>query len=652
MDRKKNGQGKLPMWQERLRRNSAAMREEFERMDKRTALYNGTREIEKTPDAKSSKAAAQASGVRNIVAELMEAQVDSSFPMPKVTARRQEHEELAKTLEDFLRNETDRLPFEMLNDMDERITPIQGGDIFLVEWDSDRHTHETRGELCVSLLHPRQVIFQDGVNEINDMDFIIVQMGMSKKHVKEKYGVSVANETESDPQSRGGSSTAEDVVTVNFGYFRNDKGGIGRYTWVNDMELEDLEDYQARKMRRCTKCGADMTGLDSCRHCGNAQAEEYDSDEMELYEDIETRNGVIPMMTETEEFPEGVSESGLMMDEFGNAYEAEPMLTERPTRIPRYKPDIYPIVVRKNVSSWGKALGDSDIDKIMDQQNMIKKCDSRIQEKLDKGGSILTRGEKTEVSKTDEQLREVILESPQELTLFGIHNLQVDTSQDQAIAEANYEQARRILGITDSFQGRPDRTATSGTAKQIAVAQSAGRLESKRIMKNAMYADLYAVMFRFLLAYSDEPRSVRHNNIDGSTTYSEFNKYDYLAQDAAGEWYWLDDFLFSVDNTSSLAGNRESMWQEIRMNLQTGAFGDPSDPETLIMFWEMMAGQHYPGAAEIRERLEKKRQEQLAQMQMQQMQMLPQETQTQMPTQQVADVGVEDASGSAMEMML
>ena len=45
-------------------------------------------------------------------------------------------------------------------------------------------------------------------------------------------------------------------------------------------------------------------------------------------------------------------------------------------------------MIRKNVSSWGKALGDSDIDKIMDQQNMIKKCDSRIQEKLDKGGSI------------------------------------------------------------------------------------------------------------------------------------------------------------------------------------------------------------------------------------------------------------------------
>ena len=92
-------------------------------------------------------------------------------------------------------------------------------------------------------------------------------------------------------------------------------------------------------------------------------------------------------------------------------------------------------------------------------------------------------------------------------------------------------------------------------------------------------------------------------------------------------------------------------------DLQTGAFGDPSDPETLILFWEMMAGQHYPGAAEIRERLEKKRQEQLAQMQMQQMQQtLPPETQTQMPqgaeSMGVPDMAVEDASGSAMEMML
>ena len=48
------------------------------------------------------------------------------------------------------------------------------------------------------------------------------------KPLREKYGVNVEGEGESDPQSRGGTNTADDVVTVNYGYFRNEKGGIGR----------------------------------------------------------------------------------------------------------------------------------------------------------------------------------------------------------------------------------------------------------------------------------------------------------------------------------------------------------------------------------------------------------------------------------------
>jgi len=606
---------KIDIWNERLRKNEAALAEEFTRMDQRANLYNGTRDIEATPAAagkkRGKKPPDKASGVRNIVAELIEAQVDSSFPLPKVTARRQEYEGLAKTLEDYLCNETDRQPFEMMNDMDERISPVQGGSVFLVEWDSERHTHQTRGELCVSILHPRQVIFQDGVKDINDMDFVIVNMGMTKKHVYAKYHVSVENETESDPASRGGTGVSDDIVTVHFGYFRNDKGGIGRFTWVNDVVLEDLEDYQARRAKKCADCGAEwQEGAAACPSCGSRKAESRSADSFTLYEDIARSDGsIIPQYA-------GMGADQQIMPQVGGLPAMMPQM--EPTRIPYYKPDVYPIVVRRNVSAWGKPLGDSDVDKIADQQNMIKKCDTRVQEKLDTGGSVLMKSKRTKMPYHDGQFKVIEVETPDELSCFRLVNLQVDTGQDQAVSDSNYQQARNILGITDSFQGRPDRTATSGTAKQIAVAQSAGRLESKRIMKNAMYADLYAVMFRFLLAYSDEPRAVRHKNVDGSTSYSEFNKYDYLAQDDAGEWYWIDDFLFSVDNSSSLAGNREAMWQEIRMNLQTGAFGDPADIETLILFWGMMAGQHYPYAAEIKEQLEQRRQmmEQQAQMQM------------------------------------
>ena len=654
----KEKSGLLSVWQERLKKNESAMQPEYNRMAKRAALYDGTREIDKVAGATSDKAAAKATSVRNIVAELMESQVDPSFPMPKITARKKANEELALTAEDFLRNETDRLPFERMNDMDERISPVQGGSYYLVEWDSDRHTHQTRGELCVTLIHPRQVILQDGVNDINDMDFFIINQPMTKKHVKEKWGVDVEKEKEISPESRGGQTAADDLVTVHFGYFRNDEGGIGQYIWVNDTEIQYMRDYQARKGKKCKACGSDMTGLDTCPYCKGTKTEDSDSDTFQLFEDIQLSNGeVLTQFEEVWEYPEMV-ENELMMDEFGNAFEAIPRKVKRPREIPYYKPDIYPLVQRRNVSVWGKASGDSDVDKIMDQQNTIKKCDTRIQQKLDTGGSILALGEELELEQTDEQLRIVRIENPSDLSMIHLMNLQVDTSQDQQAAETAYQHARQLLGITDSFQGRPDRTATSGVAKQIAVAQSAGRLESKRIMKNAAYADLYEVMFKFLLAYSDEPRSVRHKNIDGSTTYKEFNKYDYLAQDAAGEWYWNDDFLFSVDNSSALAGNREAMWQEIRMNFQTGAFGNPQDIDTQILFWGMMAYQHYPNAAEVKAQLEQKKQMQTAPQQP----IAPESPMTEsvppgaasLPgnaTMSQMDVAVQEGAGSSMNMM-
>lgn len=617
--KKYDEKGLIQLWQDRLQKNETAYSKELNAMDERTAYYQGNRAIKPKESSKSGKVQ-PASMVRNIVSELVEAQVDSAIPMPKVTARREIDEPLAKTVEDFLRNELDRMPFERMNDMDERVCPVQGGDYFLVEWDADRHTHNTRGELSVTLLHPKQVIPQNGVNEINDMDYIIVRLGMSKAHVREKYGVSVMEEEESNPESRGGASRADDVVTVNFGYFRNRDGGIGRFAWVNETVLEYLEDYQARQGKKCGKCGQ-LVVEDNCQFCGSKKIVDTQEDSFTLYEDIRRSDGsVIPAYSHVQQFPmEGMRE--IIMNPFtGEAMQAKKVQSQVPTKIPLYKPDMYPILLRKNVSAWGKVLGDSDVDKVKDQQNAIKKCDTRIQEKLDKGGSVLIKHEDTKLDYTDEQLKIMEISSPAELSCFGIHNLQVDVSMDRVIADDNYQNARNIIGITDSFQGRQDRTATSGTAKQIAVAQSAGRLESKRIMKHAMYADLFHVMFKFLLAYSDEPRMVRHSNIDGTVKYTVFNKFDFLRQDEADEWYWVDDFLFSVDNSSALAGNREGMWQETRMNFQSGAFGNPQEISTQLLFWNMMSKLHYPLAADIKAQLEEMQHNQDGMKQGQQMQ--------------------------------
>ena len=79
--------------------------------------------------------------------------------------------------------------------------------------------------------------------------------------------------------------------------------------------------------------------------------------------------------------------------------------------------------------------------------------------------------------------------------------------------------------------------------------------------------------------------------------------------------------MFSTDDTAPLANNREAMWQEARMNLQTGAFGDPSQLQTLILFWSQMETLHYPMAAEAKQYLEQQFQQQQAAQQAQMMQM-------------------------------
>lgn len=54
------------------------------------------------------------------------------------------------------------------------------------------------------------------------------------------------------------------------------------------------------------------------------------------------------------------------------------------------------------------------------------------------------------------------------------------------------------------------------------------------------------------------------------------------------------------------------------MNLQSGAFGDPTDIETLILFWSKMEELHYPGAGATRKFLEERREAQAAQASMMQ----------------------------------
>ena len=704
---------KLVLWQQRLSQSDEYWQHEVDRMNWREKLYAGQRKL--TPlvpgETRKNGLPKKTSHVRNIVFENIESQVSSTIPAPKVTPRRQKDERKAALIEHMLRNEVDRLPFEQLNDLAERTVPIQGGTLFLVEWNNTKGTHDTVGEVEVQQLHPKQLAPQPGIyTGIQDMDWVILKLPTTKEDIRREFGVDVSDQMESEPQVRGSGDedTAEDALTKYVGYAKNDKGGIDRYVWVNDIELEDLENYQARRQPVCKRCGrvrplvgqvlsnsvsggvgdllpdpatgavgglippqleqqaagvalASRMAMDTlagapgglgdvpveagpapeepkrydggpCPWCGGDEWTTQEQEFEQIMLPIRTRMGTqIPGMHPA-------------VDELGRA-------VMEPTQVPFYRPDVYPLVLQKSVSVYGQLLGNSDVDQIQDQQNTVNRMEQKIIDRLVKAGTRITLPAKASLRTDPEDGERWFLDSPADKSMIDVLQFSGDLQYELMYLANVYEEARQILGITDSFQGRADSTATSGKAKEFSAAQAAGRLESKRVMKEAAYAEIYKAIFQMWLAYSDEPRTIAYTDPQGNTQYEEFNRYDFLEQDANGNWFWNDQFLFSTDTNQPLASNREAMWQETRMNLQTGAFGDPAQTETLILFWSKMEALHYPGAAETKSWLEDKlrREQEMAarQAQMQQMQMQMAAAQAEQAGRQRAQQEIRNPAGTA-----
>ncbi len=590
---------KLAYWKSWAARNEAALGDEPRRMDEREALYRGeVREIRPlTPrDRQRDGSLRKTVHLRNIVAENIESEVSSTIPQPKVTAKRQSDEGRAKILEDMLRNELDRLPMETLNDMMERTVPIQGGGYWLVEWDNSKRTASTVGDVAVSILHPKQVIPQDGVfGSVEDMDAIVLKLPQTRSYIKRAYGKDVSEEAEEAPEARGpDADTAEDMVTQYVAYYRNEDGGIGRFSWVGETVLEDVEDYEARRLRRCASCGrvVAVPGAGACPACGAAVIREGPEEAEEIYAAVTTAGGT--------EIPGAAA----AVDEAGN-----PVL--RPTKLPYYKPDVFPVFLQKNVSVYGQLLGDSDVDKIADQQNTVNRMEQKIIDRLVKAGTRITLPDRADFRADPEDGEKWYIGNPADKSLIGVYQFSGDLSCEMAYLNGVYEEARQALGITDSFQGRRDTTAQSGVAKQFAAAQSAGRLESKRVMKEAAWAELFRRIVMLKVAYADEPRPIVASDDRGGARYEEFNRYDFYEPDDKGEWHCIledDRFLFSCDSAAPLANNRQQMWQDAAQMFRMGAFGEPQSLDALLLYWSKLDLLHYPGAADTKEYLEKRRQ--------------------------------------------
>lgn len=554
-----------------------------------------------------------ATTVRNITYELIESQFSSYLPTTAVSPENysERTERNAKSVEKLLRNKRNKLPFERMNDIDERYSPIYGGSVWLVEWDNSIKTHKTVGDVKVSVWSPTHFVGQPHIYDIDDMEYCFITFETTKEDLVRKYDISfdAADETESED----GNETDE-TATVVVCYYKDEEDRICQYIWSGDIELSDIENYYSRKKYVCKNCGKRKELCECEKPDYEMQNDEYE----ELDHDIVLTDGTVlyansPVMENGQVVMETQSQQGFLddgsvaMDEINGIkvplmVDVQVPKMER-TRLPYFTPTKFPIVIRKNTSQEDSLFGQSDCEFIRPQQQAVNKLESRILQKSMKAGVYPTAPEDDSGQFDNSVYDNVIKLNQGNQKLYGRIDLQVDLSQDTAQAERQYDQAKRILGITDSYQGQADTTAQSGKAKQIQVNQAAGRLDSKRKMKNAAYADIDEIIFQYFLAYADEPRTVSYTDSQGRLQNATFNRYDFIERDENGDYYYDTSYLFSTDLTGDIEQNRELIWAENRLNFQNGCYGDPKNPETLLIFWQQQEKHHYPDARDMVERI-------------------------------------------------
>ena len=619
---------RLEYWRGVVDRDARAWESQRDRMDWREELFEGTKKM--LPSVKAEeplKEQLYCYYVRNVVAENIESMVDSRVPAPKVQALRQQDEGLARSLEELLRFYVKRHHMRELNDLAERMGPIQGGLFWLVEWDDTVRTPDGPGDVHVSLIHPKQIIPQAGIyTDVEDMDHICIKLALTVGQVLRQYGVDVSDIGEEDPGARGDdgdTSTEDEIITVYQLYYKNGKGGVGLLAWCGDVLLRDLEDYQARRLRRCKSCGAVASYTQ--------RLEPERREEMKIAGQLPDEKERC-LWCEGTEFEDAEVDSEdvmppgkTLMDTNGQEIHLKPalayfdgqgrMMWQQGDTIPYYKPNLYPIILQRNISKFGQLLGESDVDKMEDQQNLIKRMDKKAIDRSVKAGTKISLPNDVNLEMDTEDQRVFRLRNPADAAMIKTYEFSGDISQVLEMGAKAYEEARQISGITDSMQGRRDPTATSAKAKEFSAAKSEGRMESRRVMKQEAWARMYELIAKLYLSCADEGRRVRTESATGEVDYTSFDRKQFLKKGEDGKWYYEDGFLFSVDDATSIGESREAMWQEINRSFSSGTLGNPQDLNTLVRYWGLMEEQAYPGAGTIKRKFQEEMEQQAAQQQ-------------------------------------
>lgn len=544
-----------------------------ENLEKWRKAYYGTLGALKRDGTESPRKSRQ---VHKLVYEMVESKIDNTLPMPKITPRYKSDLPVVDITENYLKFEVDRILTKFENDKNERSTYVDGTTWFKIWWDSLDNTHERSGNVKIETCTVDQITPQPGVTNYKLLEYIFEERQLSISRIYDLYGRLITPITNN--------SNVVDVISC---YYLNEKRIVGLFMWAKHSQqvICNEKSWQIRKLRTCRQCGAVVPQEEQCPVCGsrsfrykNAETEILEEDLYEIYNPYEV----------------GETDDETRKDEY-----SQRLFLSAGTEIPFYQIRQLPFVPRPAVSAMNSLYGISEAMILLENQDISNKLLTKATDKTLKSGAVVTKPEKMKIGDTDETFKIFGVRTAEEAQMVQTKQIVADTSQDLLLSEQLYLKARQASGVTESFQGQKDSSATSGKAKQYAAMQSAGRIESLRVMKAAAFAGVYELVLKFLLAFSDEKREFVKILPDGSEKELIWSKYMFLSKDKYGDIYYRDDFSFDTDPAATLSQNRQQMWQETQDKFINGAFGNPSDPRTMQLFWNIMSSLSYPLAKTV-----------------------------------------------------
>lgn len=521
--------------------------------------------------------------INKLVYEFVESKIDNNIPEPHMKPKYKSDIPLVQVTEDYLKYKVDDIFSKYLNDRSERATYVDGTSWYKVWWDSLDNHYCSSGTPKVEVKLVDQIVPQPGIIDWRKLEYIFELEQVPLARIWDLYHRRIT------PVSNDASMTAKhneqadlSTITVITCYYLNEERIIGKFSWADHSRqvICNEKDWQIRKLRTCTKCGHIVPQAPECPVCGNKNFRYKNAEKEILSQDLKVIYNPYDV---------GETDDESKKDE----YKVKDFLTTG-TEIPYYVVRQLPFIPRPAVSSIESLYGISEASILLDSQDVSNKMYTKIVDKTLDSGAVLTKPNRVKINNTGGGIKQVDVRSYEESQMVQLKQIQADTSQDIIAANLMRENAKAASGVTESFQGKYDASATSGKAKEFSAMQAAGRLESLRVMKAAAFSGLYELVFKYLLAFSDDTQKFVKVLPDGNVKEEEWNKYMFLDKDEYGNIYYRDDFKFSSDPAATLATNRVAMWQEINSQFMQGAFGNITDTRTLKLYWNAMDMQQYP----------------------------------------------------------